>query len=382
LKIIGIPYFPHDISQEHLSSSDVENIIKQNQIFDNVVLTSKLQVIKVSPKSDISIIWIDIWNVQSRSKAKSLIDQCFNMERYITTIRGANINLSVPQCKNCWKWRHTTMFCRIQGSKYIKYNGPHKSKNHCQFSWCCKANKNTNSSHLETKEDEPCLHVFKCSNCRGNHQAICDVLKLFSQNVCKNSLIVNTILETQMSFDIIFIQEPPWSTIYTILSSTSSKGEELVSIPHDPNWLTFARIPTNQSDSPRVLTYINIHISCLCFSLQNDIFYHRDISCISFFNQGSILFLINVYLDSSQLALKYLKDTETNIHNIIIMTSDFNIRDSLWDSNFSSHSVHSDILFNIADSFSLAISKPTENFPTRFLDSNQNSNSVLDLVFL
>jgi len=34
-------------------------------------------------------------------------------------------------------------------------------------------------------------------------------LKLYSQNVHKNSLIINTILETQSSFDIIFIQEPP-----------------------------------------------------------------------------------------------------------------------------------------------------------------------------
>jgi len=42
LKIIGIPYFPHNNSQKHLFSGDVENIIKQNQIFNNVVLTSKL----------------------------------------------------------------------------------------------------------------------------------------------------------------------------------------------------------------------------------------------------------------------------------------------------------------------------------------------------
>jgi len=63
------------------------------------------------------------------------------------------------------------------------------------------------------------------------------------------------------------------------------------------------------------------------------------------------------------------------------MTGDFNIRDSLWDLNFPFHSVHSDMLFDIADSFSIALSKPTENFPTRFLDNNQNLNLVLDLVF-
>ena len=130
LKIISIPYFSYDNSQEHLSSSDVEQIIKQNQIFDNVILTSKLRVIKVSLKLDMLIIWIDIWDVQSGSKAKSLINWCFNVGKYIATIRGANMNSGVLQCKNCWKWEHTTMSCRIQGSKYVKCNGPHKSKNH------------------------------------------------------------------------------------------------------------------------------------------------------------------------------------------------------------------------------------------------------------
>jgi len=64
------------------------------------------------------------------------------------------------------------------------------------------------------------------------------------------------------------------------------------------------------------------------------------------------------------------------------MTGDFNIRDSLWDSNFPFHFVYNDMLFNIANSFSIALSKPTENFPTRFSDNDQNSNSVLDLVFI
>ena len=57
---------------------------------------------------------------------------------------------------------------------------------------------------------------------------ICDILKIFSQNVHKNSLIINTILEIQMSFDIIFIQEPSWSTIYTIPSSRLAKEKNLL----------------------------------------------------------------------------------------------------------------------------------------------------------
>ena len=118
-----------------------------------------------------SIVWIDIWDHQSGSKAKYLINRCFNIGRYIATIRGANMNLGVPQCKNCWKWGHATFSCRIQGAKCVKCNGLHKSENHQEFGWCCKANKKMNPPCLETKKGDPCLHTFKCSNCRGNHQA-------------------------------------------------------------------------------------------------------------------------------------------------------------------------------------------------------------------
>ena len=91
LKIIGIPYFQYD-SSNHLMLKDIEDIIKQNQIFDNVVLASKPHVIKVSPKSDMAIIWLDIWDVQSGSKAKELINHCFNIENHIATIRDTNMN--------------------------------------------------------------------------------------------------------------------------------------------------------------------------------------------------------------------------------------------------------------------------------------------------
>jgi len=171
LKIIGIHFFLNGKTQDCLNASDVETILKQNQIFDDIKLASRPRVIKVSPKSDMLIVWINIWDYQSRSKAKCLINWCFNVGRYIATIRRANMNLGVSQCKNCWRWGHTTFSCRIQGSKCVKYNGPHKSKNHHEFRWCCKVNEKTNSLRLETKKSDLCPHSFKYSNCRGDHQA-------------------------------------------------------------------------------------------------------------------------------------------------------------------------------------------------------------------
>jgi len=64
LKIIGILYYPHRSYnlQEHLSSKDIKDIIKQNQIFNNITLASKPRVTKLSLKSDMVIVWIDIWD--------------------------------------------------------------------------------------------------------------------------------------------------------------------------------------------------------------------------------------------------------------------------------------------------------------------------------
>jgi len=63
-------------------------------------------------------------------------------------------------------------------------------------------------------------------------------LKILLQNVHKNSLIVNTLLEIQNQFDIIFIQEPPWSEIRQIPSSSSRNGELLMRTNHHPNWIS------------------------------------------------------------------------------------------------------------------------------------------------
>jgi len=95
------------------------------------------------------------------------------------------------------------------------------------------------------------------------------------------------------------------------------------------NWLTFARSNTTKMDYLRVITYINIKLSFFCFSFCKDIIDHRDILLISFFNNNELFWLMNIYSDSSYSTLKYLKDTEVNLCNLLITTGDFNIRDSL-----------------------------------------------------
>ena len=154
-------------------------------------------------------------------------------------------------------------------------------------------------------------------------------LKVFSQNICKNSLITNTILKTHFHFDILLIQEPPWSEIQKIPSSSNCNSKTLMDTSHHPNWIAFARHPSNNSNFPRVISYVNICLNSLCFLLYRDLFDHRDINIISFTNNDICHYILNIYSDSSHLALKYLKDTEVNINHVLLMTGDFNIKDSL-----------------------------------------------------
>ena len=168
LKILSIPYVMEGTNIP-IKSNIIESLIKMLHIFNNVNFASKLCIAKVSLKSDMAIIWLDIWNSQSSSMAKKLINHYFNVGSFVATIRGTNMNPSVPQCKNCWKWGYTTFACHLQDARCLKCNSLHKTKHYHYFAWCYKTNFKINPSHLEIKQGEPCPHSFKYINWKGNH---------------------------------------------------------------------------------------------------------------------------------------------------------------------------------------------------------------------
>ena len=102
LKILGISYYIKDINLLVIADI-VERVIQTTHIFNNTVLTSQPHIIKASPKSDMTVIYVNIWDSKSGSKTKSIINRCFNIRCHIATVQETNINPGVPQCKNCWK---------------------------------------------------------------------------------------------------------------------------------------------------------------------------------------------------------------------------------------------------------------------------------------
>ena len=60
-------------------------------------------------------------------------------------------------------------------------------------------------------------------------------LRIFSQNVRKSNFLINTILEVNQDFDILFIQEPLWTTLRSIPSFMNPEGVPLVGVPTHSN---------------------------------------------------------------------------------------------------------------------------------------------------
>ena len=177
LKILGIPYYQPPkkpslgIPLDTITISQVEDVLTKTEMFNNITLALRPRVIKASRNSDMSVIWVDIWDSQNGTNAKTLINQSFNFGPHIATIRGINMNPGVPQCRKCWKWGHTMFVCRAHGAKYPKCNGPHALEYYRDLAWCCKGNCKLNPPRPATKQGEPCPHNFKCANCKGDHQA-------------------------------------------------------------------------------------------------------------------------------------------------------------------------------------------------------------------
>ena len=85
LKILGVPYWDSK-SSLLITPAQVEAALSNSPLFEGVTLASMPCIMKASPSSDMSVIWIDIWDSQKGSKGKTLINRSFNFERHTATV--------------------------------------------------------------------------------------------------------------------------------------------------------------------------------------------------------------------------------------------------------------------------------------------------------
>ena len=158
-KILGVPYWDSKSSLP-ITPAQVEAALSNSPLFKDVSLASMSRIMKASPSSDMSVIWIDIWDSQKGSKGKTLIIRSFNFGHHTATVRGTAMHPGIAQYRNCWYWGHPIHACHAQGAKYQKCGSPHRVENHRLLAWCCKANTKSDPPREATAAGAPCPHTF------------------------------------------------------------------------------------------------------------------------------------------------------------------------------------------------------------------------------
>ena len=93
-------------------------------------------------------------------------------------------------------------------------------------------------------------------------------LKIFLQNIRKNKILTDIILETQKNLaDVIFIQEPLRFLVRHIPSYSNPMGDPLYSISNHPDWILFTCQDTTQENYARVTIYVNKYLARMRFAL-------------------------------------------------------------------------------------------------------------------
>jgi len=72
MKIVGLSY---SSKLGVMTSNIIKGVLKDLHLFKDVILASKPCIIKASPKSDKVVVWVDIWDSQSGSCVKNIINQ-------------------------------------------------------------------------------------------------------------------------------------------------------------------------------------------------------------------------------------------------------------------------------------------------------------------
>src|SRR6202171_835956 len=207
-------------------------------------------------------------------------------------------------------------------------------------------------------------------------------LWILCQNVNRNYVYMDTLLASLTeSYDLLFIQEPPWQLIRSAPSSCDREGEDVIGAPNNPNWGLLVR-PSGLDLPPRVVVYFHKQLSGLRPGFRRELADHRDILIFSLGLGAEAMMLANVYSDSRHVAIDWLHDQLPMLPNLHLMCSDFNVRHRDWDPSGPLVNAAASRLVASASARGMSISTPVEVGPTHFPPQDGLTPTVIDLMFL
>ncbi|KAL0569352.1 hypothetical protein V5O48_012615, partial [Marasmius crinis-equi] len=405
LKVEDVPYWKGDNRAAVITGEDMENTFSNSPLKDDLLaLDGAPRIVHDSKKSTTCTVYFNIWDSQAGSRAKRLIDKRLH-------VRGKREQIRVPPFASD----------AGGGAILLLVVGPPNRGVHTavvptqlmSIAWRLDA---AGGTLRQTPQSLPLRRASRAPTERfvltvgantlprigtvssGGTASIVNGLMLdmrslmengnqvrvLSFNVAKNYLYLDVLLETlKDSFDILFIQEPPWRLIRYAPSASSLEGEAMVGAPLHPSWILMAGNAVGADQRPRVLTYVSRRLGPMRPASRFDVLSHRDILIMSLTCGGTVTHFVNVYSDVNGTAMRVLMDSRDRIPELALMAGDFNCHSSEWDPAFvGSQRGRAVKLVTLASHLGLGLLGTINLGPTFIPRTSGPRPSVLDLVFV
>jgi len=171
VKIIDVPYYSNLVNKVKTTVAGVKAAITASPLAKNFKYAAEPCIVRNSDTSTTAKVYINIWDSQAGTRARSIIDKPLLFGTRSCYVRAATASAGAPLCQRCWHWGHTIGGCKAPQLHCSHCSGPHESESHRHACRLCKGNLKAKPPVPPTAADQPCPHLARCSNCRERHPA-------------------------------------------------------------------------------------------------------------------------------------------------------------------------------------------------------------------
>lgn len=153
-------------------------------------------------------------------------------------------------------------------------------------------------------------------------------LRIVCANVQRSRDNMHVLLDRYRDADVICIQEPCWTFVKVVASSSSPEGDPTFDTAHHRNFITLGA-----AESSRVVTYVHRERwASASPRVRASALRHDDAMCVTLNIAGREVSFLNVYNDpKTHAAVTAITHRAAELPPIVFMAGDFNIRHPTWD---------------------------------------------------
>ncbi|KAK1226715.1 hypothetical protein PQX77_010298 [Marasmius sp. AFHP31] len=248
LKVLDVPYYSTRGDRSAVTAEEVIEQFRSSPLREDLgCISGKPRVVHNSNKSTTAMVYFNVFDSQTGTRAKRLIDRQLHIFGRSCYIRAAASNPGTPHLPALLQQG------AAKGTQRLRLRFPPLRQ---------ATRAHTGLPARTVREITPPLSgsaPFGDTASIGNGLMINmprlmrddDRIRVLSFNVAKHHVYLDVILEELNGrFDLLFIQEPPWSMIRRAPSARDPQGDPVIGMPIHPEWDCMVHHRTQDNQRP------------------------------------------------------------------------------------------------------------------------------------